>query len=74
MSTYFTEAAAKINNEIIDHLGEISSAAAETMDIGDLGNLIGIALFEELDSEENIESFIAGVRHGISLKDGTHGE
>jgi hypothetical protein len=39
-------------------------------DIGDIGNIIGIKL-AEIDLEE-ARSFLSGVRHGISLIDGTH--
>lgn len=40
-------------------------------DESDLGNEIGIVLGEFL-SPEQIEIFIMGLKHGISLSDGTH--
>lgn len=42
-------------------------------DIGDIGNEIGFSIGLELDSEDKINDFIRGLRHGISLVDGTHG-
>ena len=46
-------------------------------DIGDIGNEIGIAIGEVLvankvDIEDSVEDFISGVKHGVSLVDGTH--
>ena len=41
-------------------------------DISDLGNEIGIAIGTQLDKDNTIEDFIMGVRHGVSLVDGTH--
>jgi hypothetical protein len=47
-------------------------------DISDVGNEIGYVLANYIgDYDEegawDLDAFIAGVRHGISLKDGTHG-
>lgn len=39
-------------------------------DISDIGNIIGIKLAEKDLEEAN--NFLAGVKHGISLIDGTH--
>jgi hypothetical protein len=42
-------------------------------DIGDVGNTIGIAVGEFIVKHGwNKEEFISGIKHGISLKDGTH--
>ena len=43
-------------------------------DISDIGNEIGIAIgsFIEDMTEEEIDDFISGFRHGVSLTNGTH--
>jgi hypothetical protein len=42
------------------------------VDVSDIGNEIGIALGKYLSSEEELKDFIAGLKHGISLTNGTH--
>lgn len=41
-------------------------------DISDVGNEIGIAIGEHLSTKEHLDDFITGLKHGISLKNGTH--
>lgn len=44
-------------------------------DLSDVGNEIGIALGRVVDKNKigyEIESLIAGIKHGVSLIDGTH--
>ena len=41
-------------------------------DISDIGNEIGIAIGQYLSTEEELNDFIHGLKHGISLKNGTH--
>jgi hypothetical protein len=41
-------------------------------DISDVGNEIGIAIGEQLSTEQDLNDFISGLKHGISLKNGTH--
>ncbi len=41
-------------------------------DISDIGNEIGIALGQYLSTEEELNDFITGLKHGISLTNGTH--
>ena len=43
-------------------------------DISDVGNEIGYALGKVLENlqEDEIKNFIHGIRHGISLTNGTH--
>ena len=41
-------------------------------DISDVGNEIGIAIGQYLSTEEELNDFIAGLKHGISLTNGTH--
>jgi hypothetical protein len=42
-------------------------------DISDLGNEVGIAIGEHLKTEKQLRHFIAGLEHGISIKNNTHG-
>ncbi len=60
----------KIINEIEMQL----SIAANSYegDISDIGNEIGIVIAKYFDEENTIEDFIMGVRHGVSLTNGTH--
>ena len=41
-------------------------------DISDIGNEIGVAIGEHLSTEEELQDFITGLKHGISLTNGTH--
>jgi len=41
-------------------------------DISDIGNEIGIVIARFFDEDNTIDDFISGVRHGVSLTDGTH--
>ena len=42
-------------------------------DLSDLGNEIGYIIADYFDDEGNdLDTFIAGVKHGVSIKDGTH--
>ena len=41
-------------------------------DMSDIGNEIGIVLGEFITTESELKDFIHGVRHGISLTNGTH--
>jgi len=40
--------------------------------MSDFGNEIGIVVGQFFKSKENIEDFITGLKHGISLTNGTH--
>lgn len=54
--------------EIIQQLDKINYHG----DLSDLGNEIGIVIAKYLDEETTVEDFIHGLKHGISLTDGTH--
>ncbi len=41
-------------------------------DIGDVGNEIGIAIGKHIKTEEDKRDLIDGIKHGVSLIDGTH--
>jgi len=46
-------------------------------DLSDIGNEIGIAIAKYIDKTKsgfNQDDFISGIKHGISLVDGTHGQ
>jgi hypothetical protein len=59
-------------NEIIINIKKQLDTAKYNGDISDIGNEIGIAIGEHIDKENTVEDFISGLRHGISLVDGTH--
>ena len=58
-----------ILNRIKTQLDEVNY---DNGDISDIGNEIGIAIGEYLSTEEELKDFIHGLKHGISLKNGTH--
>jgi len=41
-------------------------------DMSDIGNEIGIVLGDFIQSDEEYKDFIHGLRHGMSLTNGTH--
>jgi len=41
-------------------------------DVSDVGNEIGIVLGEFTTTESELQDFITGIRHGMSLTNGTH--
>jgi len=41
-------------------------------DLSDIGNEIGIVIAKYFDEENTDKDFIHGLKHGISLTDGTH--
>jgi len=52
---------------------EISGIGTISSDISDIGNEIGIAVGKYIVKHNlDKEDFISGIKHGISLKDGTH--
>lgn len=65
----------EIKKDIILHLEKVNYSAG---DLGDIGNEIGLAIgkytMEEKakDNALDVNSFIWGLKHGISLIDGTH--
>ena len=65
----------QIKNDIINQLNDIHYTDC---DLSDLGNEIGMAIgkytMEENAEEEGltVNSFIGGLKHGVSLIDGTH--
>jgi 2-keto-4-pentenoate hydratase/2-oxohepta-3-ene-1,7-dioic acid hydratase in catechol pathway len=61
-------------NYIANTLKEAVNRVEYTGDISDLGNEIGVIVGHAYENmtEENINDFISGFRHGISLTNGTH--
>ena len=60
----------EINSNISNHLQLIQYIG----DLSDIGNEVGIAIgnsLENMNSDE-INLFIAGFKHGVSLTNGTH--
>jgi hypothetical protein len=65
-----------ILEDLIKHLESIkNSAPINHGDLSDLGNEIGIIIGQYTNDEMGYDKddFIAGIRHGISISDGTHG-
>ena len=58
----------KILKEISENLNNVSY---EYGDYSDIGNEIGYVLGKTITKDE-LEDFLEGLRHGISLSDGTH--
>lgn len=58
-------------NNISDHLKNLSYTNG---DISDIGNEVGYSIGMSLENmtEDEIETFISGFRHGVSLTNGTH--
>ena len=56
-------------NRLTQSLGDIPY---DNGDISDVGNEIGFLIGEYLSTEEELNDFIHGLKHGISLKNGTH--
>lgn len=59
----------EIKNHLVDNLNRISY---DNGDLSDIGNEIGIVLGHYIKSDEDFNDFIIGVKHGISLTDGSH--
>jgi hypothetical protein len=58
-----------------DVITQVSNIAYLNGDISDIGNEIGLALGKYIDANKDgysIEDLITGIRHGVSLIDGTH--
>lgn len=67
-----------------NHVNDIANDVAERLkysklkigcDLSDIGNEIGLAIGKHIKENKlgyEIESFIAGIKHGVSLVDGTH--
>lgn len=62
----------QVKQEIIDKLSEVKYYG----DLSDIGNEIGIVIGKYITLEEpgyDLNDFISGVEHGISLTNETHG-
>ena len=54
----------------------LSNLKYDNGDASDIGNEIGIILGKYIKENEmgwELDSFISGIKHGISITDGTHG-
>lgn len=66
----------KIIDDLINHLNEFKkSSIVISCDLSDLGNEIGIVVGNYISDKMGYEKddFIHGIKHGISISDGTHG-
>lgn len=59
----------KISSTLVISLANISY---KNGDISDIGNEIGIVLGDFIHTESELQDFIHGIRHGMSLTNGTH--
>ena len=59
-------------NELKKKIIEQLDNARYEGDLSDVGNEIGIVIAEYFDEENTVEDFMHGLKHGISLTDGTH--
>ena len=58
-----------IIKQIKEHMEKVSY---ENGDLSDVGNEIGIVLGNYIENEKEFKELITGIRHGISLTNGTH--
>ena len=58
-----------IIKQIKEHMENVSY---ENGDLSDVGNEIGIVLGNYVESEQDFKDLVQGIRHGISLTNGTH--
>ena len=66
-----------IVDDVVESLNHNTDKLNVKCDLSDIGNEIGIAIGKYIDPNKlgyELESFIAGIKHGISLVDGTHSE
>lgn len=65
-----------ILDDLIKHLESIKNTSPMNHgDLSDLGNEIGIIIGQYTNEKMGYEKddFVSGIRHGISISDGTHG-
>lgn len=58
--------------KIIEDLTLQLNNARYSGDLSDIGNEIGIVIAKYFTEDDDLTSFIHGVKHGVSLTDGTH--
>ena len=58
-----------IIKQIKEHMEKVSY---ENGDLSDVGNEIGIVLGNYIENEREFKDLVTGIRHGISLTNGTH--
>jgi len=56
----------------MDLIKNLSDIKYKGGDIGDIGNEIGYVIAKYFDENNGLDEFLMGLRHGISLTDGTH--
>lgn len=57
---------------LFDVAKRLSKVTHIVLDIGDVGNEVGIAIGKHIKNEDDKSFFVSGIYHGISLIDGTH--
>jgi len=54
---------------------KLKSSTDKGSDLSDIGNEIGFIISEYIDNKKlgyDLDDFMSGVKHGVSLTDGTH--
>jgi hypothetical protein len=61
----------RVSKSISDHM---SNLKYDNGDLSDIGNEIGFSIGQSLKnmSQDEIDDFISGFKHGVSLTNGTH--
>jgi len=65
----------EFKNILTDLSTRLQTVSCENGDLSDVGNEIGIIVGDWIDEDKfgfEKDSFISGIKHGISLTDGTH--
>ena len=64
----------KFTKTCLDIVDTLSNIKYDNGDASDIGNEIGIVIAKHLSDEMgwDCDSFISGIKHGMSLTDGTH--
>ncbi len=64
----------------MENFKQVTKEIADTLltlhyegDLSDIGNEIGVVIAKYFDAKNTKENFLIGLKHGISITDGTHG-
>ena len=59
-------------NILINLVQHLENVKYDNGDISDVGNEIGMALGNYVETEQDFKGLVQGIRHGISITNGTH--
>jgi hypothetical protein len=60
------------NNYSKERLISLLNQHPNSSDINDLGNVIGIYIYECFNEDYDLGDFLSGLEHGLSLQNGSH--